>query len=90
MAIVALSTKGKKASKSALLTNAVTIDANSVGSRWAVQDINRLARLIALIAMGQALHAAKIIEDLSPASSAVTAASLTKAAKQQLRINGKD
>jgi hypothetical protein len=85
------SAKGKKASKAethALITDVVTVDANSVGSRWTVQDLDRLARLIALIAMGQALHAAKIIEDLSPTSSAITAASLTKAAKQQLQING--
>jgi hypothetical protein len=35
------------------------------------------------------LHAAKIIEGLSPTSSAITAASLTDAAKRQLRIVGK-
>jgi hypothetical protein len=38
--------------------------------------------------MGQALHAAKIIEDLAPASPAITAASLTQASKQQLQISG--
>ena len=80
--------KGSKAEKNALLTGTVVVDANSVGSRWTVQDANRLARLIALIAMGQALHAAKIIEDLSPTSSAITAKSLTDAAKRQLRIIG--
>jgi hypothetical protein len=52
------------------------------------RTFDRLADLIALIAMGQALHAAKIIEDLSPTSSAITAASLTEAAKRQLRISG--
>jgi hypothetical protein len=77
-----------KAQKHALNTGVVTVDANAVGSRWTVQDINRLASLIALIAMGQALHAAKVIEDLSPTFSAITAADLTKAAKQQLQING--
>ena len=87
----AQSAKGKrkgKAQKHALTMDAVIVDANAVGSRWTVQDINRLANLIALIAMGQALHAAKIIEDLTPTSSAITAASLTKAAKHQLKING--
>ncbi|MCK1732963.1 hypothetical protein IVA79_03085 [Bradyrhizobium sp. 138] len=77
-----------KAKKSALLTDVVVVDANSTGSRWTVQDANRLARLIALIAMGQALHAAKIIEDLSPTASAISAKSLTDAAKRQLRIVG--
>jgi hypothetical protein len=87
----AQSAKGKKAGraqKHALTTDVVTVDANAVGSRWTVQDLDGLASLIALIAMGQALHAAKIIEDLSPTSSAITAASLTEAAKQQLQING--
>src|SRR6478672_5142058 len=85
----AQSAKGKKAGKAqkhALTTDVVTVDANAVGSRWTVQDINRLASLIALIAMGQALHAAKIIEDLSPTSSAITAASLTKAANLLFHI----
>ncbi len=83
--------KGKKPSKAekhALLTEVVTVDANSIGNRWTVQDLNRLARLIALIAKGQALHAAKIIQELSPASPAFNAASLTIAAKRQLQING--
>jgi hypothetical protein len=82
------SAKSKATSKHALLIDAVSVDSNSIGSRWTVQDLDRLARLIALIAMGQALHAAKIIEGLSSASSAITAVSLTEAAKQQLQING--
>jgi hypothetical protein len=83
--------KEKKASKSAthaLLTDIVTIDANSVGSRWTVQDLDRLAELISLIAMGQALHAGKIIEELAPTTPAITEASLAQAAKQQLQISG--
>lgn len=80
---------GKKAAnKHALQTRVVPVDANSVGSRWTVQDFDRLAGLIGLIAMGQALHAGKIIEELAPASPAITAASLTQAAKQQLQIDG--
>jgi hypothetical protein len=77
-----------KPNKVALLLDTVAVDAHSVGSRWTVQDIDHLAKLIALIAMGQALHAAKIIEELSPATSAITAASLTNAAKIQLRVIG--
>jgi hypothetical protein len=83
--------KGKKPPKpvpDALLTGPVPIDPDSVGDRWTVQDIDRLARLIALIAMGQAIHAAKIIGELAPVSPAITADALIVAAKQQLRING--
>jgi hypothetical protein len=83
--------EGKKPPKSlphALLTSAVPIDPDSVGDRWTVQDIDRLARLIALIAMGQAIHAAKIIGELAPAFPALTDDALIIAAKQQLRING--
>ena len=83
--------KGKTPAKTvphALLTGAVPVDSDSVGDRWTVQDIDRLARLIALIAMGQAMHAAKIISELAPASPAITRDALILAAKQQLQING--
>lgn len=80
--------RGKKPLKHALLTGPVPIDSDAVGDRWTVQDIDRLARLIALIAMGQAIHAAKIIGELAPASPAITHDALILAAKQQLRING--
>jgi hypothetical protein len=72
----------------ALLTTSVPIDAHSVGDRWQVQDIDRLARLIAVIAMGQAIHAAKIIRELSPASPALNKQALRNAAKRQLRLVG--
>lgn len=84
----AKASKASKAGKEALLTADVPVDADTFGSRWSVQDLCHLARLIALIAMGQAVHAAKIIEDLSPAASAICAASLTQAAKRQLQIVG--
>jgi hypothetical protein len=80
--------KGAKSAKKALDTSDVPVSAESVGSRWSVQDLDHLAGLIALIAMGQAVHAAKIIEDLSPASSEVTPEALTQAAKKQLQIVG--
>src|SRR5262245_62175952 len=85
------SMEGKKPPKPvphALLTGPVPIDPDSVGDRWTVQDIDRLGRLIALIAMGQAIHAAKIIGELAPASPAITDHALIIAAKRQLRING--
>jgi hypothetical protein len=78
----------KSGKKQALLTAVVPVDSHSVGDRWTVRDFDQLAGLIAVIAMGQALHAAKIIDELAPASPAITAASLTQAAKQQLLIIG--
>jgi hypothetical protein len=72
----------------ALLTGAVPMDSDAVGDRWTVQDIDRLTKLIALIAMGQAVHAAKIIGELAPAHPAITHDALVVAAKQQLRISG--
>jgi hypothetical protein len=47
-----------------------------------------LARLVAIISLGQALHAAKIIRELQPASPALSHSSLIAAAKQQLQITG--
>lgn len=85
------SVTGKKPPKPlphALLTGPVPVDPDSIGDRWTVRDIDRLARLIALIAMGQAIHAAKIINALAPASPAITHDALILAAKQQLQING--
>jgi hypothetical protein len=78
----------KRTQKHALAINAVSVNTSAVGSRWTVQDGDQLAGLIALIAMGQARHAAKIIDDLAPASSAISAASLAGAAKRQLQITG--
>ena len=37
----------------------------SFSGRWAVNDIGCLARLIAIVTVGQAMHAAKIIAELS-------------------------
>ena len=47
-----------------------------------------MARLIAVIAMGQASHAAKIIRELRPAAAAIGHKALKAAAKQQLTITG--
>jgi hypothetical protein len=85
------SVNGKKRPKPmpyALLTQPVQVDSDSVGDRRTVQDIDRLAKLIALISMGQAMHAAKIINELAPATPAITHDALILAAKQQLQING--
>lgn len=73
----------------ALLTESVPVDKHCVGDRWTVQDTERLAHLIAIVSMGQAAHAARIINELNPAAPAITPAALIKAAKQQVSIVGK-
>ena len=74
--------------KLALVIEPVPIDSHCVGDRWTVEDEDRLARLIALIAMGQATHAAKIIVELRPAEAAINDKALKETAKQQLSITG--
>jgi hypothetical protein len=49
----------------ALSIATVAIDADCVGDRWAVENADRLARIVAIIAMGQATHAANIIQQLA-------------------------
>ena len=48
------------------------IDKHCVGSKWTVDNEDQLAKLIAIVVMGQALEAARIIETLSPAQPAFT------------------
>ena len=48
------------------------IDDDCVGSKWKVENEDQLARLIAIVVMGQAAQAAHIIEELLPASPAFT------------------
>ncbi|MBT0088194.1 hypothetical protein [Vibrio alginolyticus] len=51
-----------------LKINDFPIDDICVGSRWEVSNENQLARLIAVVIMGQAAYAAHIIRELMPAS----------------------
>jgi hypothetical protein len=75
-------------SKAALAVGVVEVDSHCTGDRWTVEDIDRLAKLVAIIAMGQAVHAAKIIADLRPAAAAINHKALKLAARQQLSIAG--
>lgn len=45
----------------AISTAACKVNEHCVGDHWTVGDFELLARLIAIIAMGQAKHAARII-----------------------------
>lgn len=71
-----------------LLIEAVNIDQHCTGSRWSVQDQDALAKLVAIIAMGQATHAAQIIKSLSPAAPALKFESLKNDAKKKLSLSG--
>ena len=57
---------------SALDITSFPIDDDCVGSKWTVKDDDQLAKLTAIIVMGQAVQAAHIIEELLPAAPAFT------------------
>jgi len=69
-----------------LQTQVVTVDAHCEGQRWEAQNETHLARLIAIVASGQASHAAEILKALSPASSAVPLPDLYRDARIKLSI----
>jgi hypothetical protein len=74
-----------------LLTKAVPIDDHCIGDRWSPQDETQLAKLIAIIAMGQSAYAAHILKELLPATPAFTDDDLRHEAKVRLTVqeNGK-
>lgn len=63
-----------------------SIDDHCVGSKWTVDDEDRLARLIAIVLMGQAMQAAQIIDDLLPATPAFTHEALQNEAIIKLTV----
>lgn len=87
--VVAATAKAKTSHP--LLTEAVPIDDYCIGDRWFAQDETQLARLTAIIAMGQATHAAHILKELLPATSAFTHDALCNEAMIRLTVqeNGK-
>lgn len=72
----------------ALAIDAVPVDADCTGSRWAASDLDLLARIVAIISIGQATHAARIISALEPAAPAINHAALRTSAKQRLTVSG--
>ncbi|MRG73924.1 hypothetical protein GH722_19370 [Alphaproteobacteria bacterium HT1-32] len=72
----------------ALNIEACKVNEHCVGLRWEVSDADYLARIISVIAMGQAVHAAQIIADLSPAAPAINDEALREYAKLRLSIKG--
>lgn len=69
-----------------LLTAPVPIDDHCIGDRWSAHDETQLARLIAIIAMGQATYAAHILKKLRPASPAFTTGDLKREATIRLTV----
>jgi hypothetical protein len=92
-AVAKANIKGAKAKAMAphpLSMKAVPIDNDCTGDRWTAQDEGQLAKLIAIIAMGQADQAAQIVSKLSPAAPAFTAKELIAEAKQRLTVQEDD
>jgi hypothetical protein len=69
-----------------LKTQTVPIDADCIGERWETVDQSMLARLIAIMAMGQASYAGHILETLSPAEPVINTAQLRAEAKIKLTV----
>lgn len=66
----------------------VEIDDDVQGEAWTVKDLNVLSKIIAVITLGQAQHAARIIAQLEPLAPALSHADLFAGARGQLRIKG--
>jgi len=66
----------------------VAVDADVSGLTWTVADLGKLARLIAIVSLGQAQHAARIIAALEPAAPAFSDADLIEDAKAQMQVRG--
>lgn len=62
------------------------IDDDCIGSRWEVADEDQLAKLIAVVVMGQVMHAATLIKDLKPAYPAFSTAALKDEAKIKFTV----
>ncbi|HHK7932051.1 hypothetical protein LZ337_12985 [Serratia marcescens] len=73
---------------SALLSEDVDVDDDVCGLLWSVNDLNDLSKLIAVITLGQAQHAARIIHELEPNGPAFSDVDLYAGARGQMRIRG--
>lgn len=79
-------TPAASAGKTVLTTEAVPVDGDCTGMRWRATDTSALARLIAIMAMGQAAYAAHILATLSPAGPKISTAQLRAEAKIKLTV----
>lgn len=67
----------------------VTVDTDVTGEHWTVGDIGELARVIAIVAIGQAEHASMIVRELQPQRPALSILQLFSQAKKQMNVAGK-
>lgn len=74
----------------ALVTKVVEVDDDVCGLVWFVNDLNELSKLIAVIALGQAQHAARIIVELELQGPAFSNGELYAGARGQMRIKGEN
>lgn len=72
----------------ALTSETMEVDDDVSGLLWTIDNIGELAKLIAVIALGQAQHAARIIRELEPHGPALSDAELYGGAKGQMRVRG--
>jgi hypothetical protein len=80
----------KKLREHALIKSTpVKVDKDVLGLDWKVSDFQELAKLIAVVAVGQAAHAARILDQLVPNAPALSIPILNKSACDQLTIKGK-
>lgn len=66
----------------------VDIDDYVYGENWTVGNRPELVKLLAVITLGQAQHAARIIMNLEPSGPAISVKELFSGARGQLRIRG--
>lgn len=69
-----------------LVFSSVPIDADCLGERWAPNDMDELARFVAMVAMGQSSYAAYILQQLQPAAPLLSDANLRAEAKILLTV----
>jgi hypothetical protein len=62
----------QQASALPLAAETCPINSDCIGERWQILNDDQLARLIAIIAMGQAAQASHILSELVPATPAFT------------------
>ncbi|MED2010909.1 hypothetical protein P4V39_22840 [Brevibacillus borstelensis] len=72
----------------AISSQKVDVDDHVTGNLWTVDDIHELAKYIAVIALGQAEHAAEIIHELGTVVPVRSRSEFYQEAREQLRIRG--
>ncbi|SDN23243.1 hypothetical protein SAMN05216517_10962 [Janthinobacterium sp. OK676] len=73
----------------AIKAKVVSVDTDVFGEQWTVGDIDELARIIAIVAIGQAEHASIIVRELQPQKPALSMILLFAQAKKQMNVIGK-